>query len=183
MAAGFNHTIGGGKSPGSRTLDVSATPPMVHLDWDDFSLLLPTSDLASLAAPRELGAASEQIPQSCGSLEFEGIDFPVFCLNKSLQIQPALSGQDRSIVLLKTQGYCFGISCCALGKLDVPLGTLYAVPPSMTSRKQPFTQFALINQRAMGLSSAAALLALLKLRGVRIQPQQDSLMATRKGAG
>ena len=43
----------------------------------------------------------------------------------------------------------------------------------MSSRKQPFNSFALIDDAALGLSSAADLLELLQVRGVQIRAQNS----------
>lgn len=163
--------------------DAATIQPMVHLDCGDFGLLVPSRDLVSLLAPQQIIARSEQLPESCASVDFDGQRYPVFCLNKALQLQSALEAKHRALVLLCTQGYGFGVACYALTKLDTELKEIYPVPPSMSSRKQPFSEFALVNDQALGLSSAAALLALLKLRGVKILPLQDSHSVMRKGAG
>jgi hypothetical protein len=157
-----------------------ATASLVLIDCGEFNLLLPGDEIISLAPATEL--IDSQSSQNCGYVEFEQHCYPVFCLNKPLQLQSELLASHKVIVLLEHIDYRFGISCCELTKvsdLSRALSMLqenkmifYKVPVCMTSRKQPFSEFAIINNQAAGLSSAAALFSLLQLRGATLSSLQ-----------
>lgn len=157
-----------------------ATASLVLIDCGEFNLLLPGDEIISLAPAPEL--ISSQSAQNCGYVEFEQHCYPVFCLNKPLQLQPELLSSHKVIVLLEHIDYRFGISCCEITKvseLSRALSLLqenkivfYKVPVCMSSRKQPFSEFAIINNQAAGLSSAAALFSLLQLRGATLSSLQ-----------
>lgn len=166
---------------------VSEVPARVHWDGGDFGFLIPSADVVTLAASQglitPLESASPLSSQLCGYLEFEQQRYPVFCLNKALQLQTTLEEKHRVLVLLQHQEQSFALACCALTKLEQDHYPIYPVPRSMSSRKQPFREFALLNERALGLSSAAELLTLLKARGVRLRGGQLSqTVAIRQGA-
>lgn len=147
----------------------------VHLDGGEFGLLLPAADVVTLLPGNLLIApvetASPLAAQTCGYVEFEQQRYPVFCLNKALQLQSRLETHHRVLVLLRHQQQAFALACSSLSKLDTREYPVYPVPRSMSSRKQPFTSFALIGDTALGLSSAADLLALLQARGVQVRAQ------------
>jgi hypothetical protein len=65
---------------------------------------------------------------------------------------------------LQHESRLFAICCSGLEKLAIADLHFYKVPLSMSSRKQPFTEFAVVNHVAAGLSSAADLWQLLSLR-------------------
>lgn len=159
----------------------------VCMDFGEFGLLLPAADLVSLVAPQQLTklpeSASVQLSQACGYLEFAQGWFAVFCFNKSMQFQPALEAKHKAIVLLRTGNFYFGIACCELKKMNGDFHKVYPVPQSMSSRKQPFTEFTIIDQQAVGISSAATLLQLLNSRGVQMRAQTGSQQLSQKGVG
>jgi hypothetical protein len=158
----------------------SAAASLVFIDCGEFNLLLPGDEIISLAPAPQL--TRSQSDQHCGYIEFEQNSYPVFCLNKPLQLQSELLPSHKVIVLLEHIDYRFGISCCELTKvsdlshamsmLQENKMTFYKVPVCMTSRKQPFSEFAIINNQAAGLSSASALFSLLQLRGVTLSSLQ-----------
>jgi hypothetical protein len=156
--------------------------PQVLLDGDDLGFLLPADDVVTLASSKALIPAVDVGSVSCGYLDVEQQRYPVFCLNKALQLQTTLTEKHRVLVVLRDREQTFALACCALTKLTDETYPVYRVPPSMSSRKQPFQEFALINNRALGLSSAGDLLVLLAARGVQLSSTYNTT-AIRQGAG
>lgn len=158
---------------------------LVLVNFGDFSVFLPSSDLVSLGASAQLipQATTQKTAPSCGYLEFSHQRYMIFCFNKALQLQSSLSENHGALILLNYQECLFGISCSEVLKQNTSALTFYSVPRSMRSRKQPFIEFAVINDRAVGLSSAAALYASLRLRGAKLVPREDSPTSVIQGAG
>ena len=169
---------------------------LVMLDCGDFGLFIPAVEVVSIASAQQIFGkqfippqvaqqknVAKTMAQNCGYLELYEKNYAVFCFDKTLQLHTEISAKHNAVVLLKHKEYLFGISCCELLKQQISPLTLYSVPPSMRSRKQPFTEFAVINNRAVGLSSVAALYALLHLRGVIFAAQQTSQTSTLQGVG
>lgn len=172
-----------GESP-SLAPPAMVSPERVHLDGGEFGLLLPAEEVVTLLPSSKLIAptdtASSLAAQTCGYLEFDQQRYPVFCLNKALQLQSRLEAHHQVLVLLRHQQQFFALAGRSLNKLEAHGYPIYPVPRSMSSRKQPFSSFALINDAALGLSSAADLLDLLQVRGVQIRAQNQRAL---QGAG
>lgn len=172
-----------GESP-SLAPPATASPERVRLDGGEFGLLLPAADVVTLMPGNRLSAptdtASSLVAQSCGYLEYGQQRYPVFCLNKALQLQSRLEPCHQVLVLLRHQQQGFALACRSLTKLETQDYPVYPVPRSMSSRKQPFSRFALIGEVALGLSSAADLLKLLQVRGVQVREQNSHAL---QGAG
>ena len=138
--------------------------PLFLLDQGDLCLLVSGSDIASLAAATQITAAVDA--QSCGLVPFEQGAVPVFCINKNLQLNAQLPTTHTALVILQEQGFYFALACIDVIKLTGEALVNYSVPTSMSSRKQPFTDFAIIGNRAAGFTNAASLAELLRSRGV-----------------
>lgn len=166
--------------------EVEKVTPRVCLEFGDFSLIIPASDLVSLAIPQQLIRRSEDTAQACGSVISQDDQFSIFCLNSALQLEPSIAPTHTAIALLHCNNYCFGIACCSLSKVEDEKTTRYAVPPSMFSRRQPFTEFMIVNHSAAGISSARLLLELLqnllKAQGSSIHPRAIPSSPIRQGA-
>lgn len=106
---------------------------------------------------------------ACGALEFEGALLPVFYVNHNLQLQTHVDSRCAAVAILAAGSQRFALACLGLEKQATPV--FYPVPRSMSSRKQPFKEFAVINQKAVGLTSGSELLRVLQLRGVSLQSQ------------
>jgi hypothetical protein len=145
----------------------------VLMDFGDFQLLIPSSEVVSLVSAQYM-VAQPQSSFDCGYVEFMQHYYAIFCLNKNLQLEASISARHSTIVLLNEQDFLLGVCCYELTKLPAPTGPFYVVPLSMRSRKQPFVEFTIINNHAVGLSSAAALCALLRLRGATLLSQQNT---------
>ncbi len=159
----------------------SLAPELVLMNCGEFSILLASDEVVSLTSAQQL-VAQPRSSFDCGYVEFEQQYYSIFCFNKSLQLQSSMNVEHSTIVLFNTQNILFGICCHELTKQHAAALTLHAVPPSMRSRKQPFTEFTIIDNRAVGLSSGAALVALLRLRGAKLISQPGSVSAL-LGAG
>ena len=146
---------------------------LVLMDCGDFSIFVPASEVISLVSAQQLVAQAQSL-FDCGYVEFEQQYYSVFCFNKSLQLQTSVKSEDSTIVLFNEQNMLFGICCRELKKHNTTTLTLYSVPPSMRSRKQPFVEFTVIDHCAVGLSSAAELASLLRLRGAKLVLQQGT---------
>jgi hypothetical protein len=142
----------------------NADEPLALIDCGELSLLISSKDIVTLMSAQKIIAST--LVQACGAIEFEQQQIPVFALNKALQLSANLSANQLTLVVVQHQTRLFALGCCALEKIERPDLQLFSVPVSMSSRKQPFTQFAVLNNRAAGLTSAANLSRLLELRGV-----------------
>ena len=140
----------------------SADEPLALIDCGEFSLLISSKDIVTLMSAQKITASN--IAQACGAIEFDHQQIPVFGFNKALQLTEKLSANQLTLVVLNYQARLFAVGCCALEKIEIPELQFFPVPVSMSSRKQPFTQFAVLNNRAAGLTSAANLSRLLDMR-------------------
>jgi hypothetical protein len=160
--------------------------PRVCLDCGDFGLLLPATDLVSLTTAQQVIRREGDVPETCGSVLFQDHHYLIFCLNNTLQLQQQIAEPHTTIALLHSDNHHFGITCLSLTKLEGEASANYAIPPSMSSRRQPFNEFVVMNNRAWGLTSAAVLLdllqGLLKTCDARIQPQNSTNSSIRRGA-
>lgn len=149
-----------------------AVEPLALMDCGDLCLLVSSKDIVTLMSAQKIIATD--IPYACGVIEFEQMCVPVFSFNKTLQLQAQLPSEHMTLVLLQHESRVFAVCCAALEKIEVADLNIYSVPISMSSRKQPFTRFSVVNKRAAGLSSAAELWRLLALRNaVQAIPVSD----------
>ena len=142
----------------------NAEEPLALIDCGELSLLVSSKDIVTLMSAQKITASN--VAQACGAIEFEQQQIPVFALNKALQLADKLSANQLTLVVLQHQTRLFAFACCTLEKIEIPDLQIFPVPVSMSSRKQPFTQFAVLNNRAAGLTSAENLSRLLDIRGV-----------------
>lgn len=161
-------------------LDIA--PPQVGLNCGSFGLLIPAEDLVSLIAPQQITQTAGDLAESLGSVIFQDQSYPVFCLNTTLQLQPHIDAAYTTLALLRTGEHYLGIVCHSFIKLASEQDPIHALPPSMKSRRQPFTEFRVIDNRIWGLSSAAALVELLATRGLQIKAQQTAQAPNYRGA-
>ncbi len=143
-------------------VSVNNNEPLALMHFGDFSLLMSSKDIVTLMSAHKIIPAA--IAHSCGAIEFEQQVVPVFAFNKALKLQPTLSNTQMTLVIIQYDAYIFALCCTALEKIEVADVHFFAVPLSMSSRKQPFTQLAVVNKRAAGLTSAALLWELLHMR-------------------
>lgn len=136
--------------------------PLVLMDCGDLSLFISSKDIVTLMSAQKIIASD--IPHACGAIELEQVVVPVFALNKTLQLQPQPPSEHMTLVILQYDSRLFALCCFGLEKLELAELKIYPVPISMSSRKQPFAQFAVVNKRAAGLSSAAEVWRLLSMR-------------------
>lgn len=143
--------------------------PLVLVDCGDVHFFVPAKDILTLSAAQKI--ISSGVEHACGELKVEESAVPVFVINKSLQVNPVCPPHHATVIVLEYQGILFGLSCAAITKIetnDLQFKALqfFTVPINMSSRKQPFSKFAVVGKRAVGLTSALHLLGLLNTRGV-----------------
>lgn len=136
--------------------------PLALINCGEFSLLISSQDIVTLISAQKI--VTSKVTQTCGEIEFEQQMIPVFVFNKALQLQPQLPSTPMTLVVLQHESYLFAICCLSLEKLNAADLHFHKVPLSMSNRKQPFAEFAIVNNIAAGLSSAAELWRLLSLR-------------------
>lgn len=136
--------------------------PLALMDCGEFSLLISSKDIVTLMSAQKI--IPSKATHTCGAIEFEQQSIPVFAFNKALQLQPNLPSAQMTLVIIQHQSWLFALCCFALEKIEMADLHFYAVPLNMSSRKQPFAQFAVVNKRAAGLTSAAELWRLLEMR-------------------
>ena len=140
----------------------ASAEPLALMDFGEFSLLISSKDIVTLMSAQKIIAPVAE--NTCGAIEFEQHIIPVFTFNKALQLQSSLPSVPMTLVIIQHQSYLFALACSALEKIEMAEHHFYPVPLSMSSRKQPFAQFAVVNKRAVGLSSATDLWRLLEMR-------------------
>lgn len=146
------------------TSSPDADEPLAFLDIGDVNFLVSSKDILTLSSAQKITAPT--IAQACGELKLEDGQIPVFAINKALQLNPERPSSQLTVVVLKHQARVFGLCCVTLEKIEMRDLNFFNVPVSMMSRKQPFSQFAVVNKSAAGLTSAFDLLRLLTARGV-----------------
>lgn len=163
----MNHEHDNNRAERSQTLRAvkshdKITDPLALMDCGQFSLLISSKDIVTLMSAHKMIASA--VEHTCGMVEFEQQLIPVFAFNKALQLQTSVANKHMTLVIFHHDSHTFAVCCSALEKVDPLALDFFPVPVSMSSRKQPFTQFAVVNKRAAGLSSAAELWQLLTLR-------------------
>ncbi|MET0356460.1 MAG: hypothetical protein ABW044_06750 [Cellvibrio sp.] len=146
------------------TSSIDPDEPLALLDFGDVNFLVSSKDILTLSSAQKMTAPT--LAQACGKLLLEDGEVPVFAINKALQLNPERPSNHLTLVVLKHQTRVFGLCCVTLEKIEMQNLNFFTVPVSMTSRKQPFSQFALVNKQTAGLTSAFDLLRLLTARGV-----------------
>lgn len=129
-------------------------------------------DVISLLPINQMQHTSAKL--ECGSVEFEAEQLPVFYFNDHLQLLSQAPEHCAAVVLMVAGDSRFGIACSSLQKYTGPAPMFYSVPVSMSSRKQPFSEFAVIENRAVGLVSAEELLRVARLRGASVANQRHA---------
>lgn len=127
-------------------------------------------DILSLVPIKQMQPATHEY--ACGSLLYEGELVPVFQFNRNLQLQSVADSRCLVLAMLSSGTQRFALTCLNIEKLSEVMPVFYPVPRCMSSRKQPFGEFAVINQKAVGLTSGAELLGVLRLRGASLLNQQ-----------
>lgn len=146
---------------------------LVMINCSDFSFLLAGDEVVSLLPVQQIVSQPLSV-HDLGYVEFEQRIYPVFCFNKALQLQMSLKELHTTVILFNHREHYFGISGVDVEKVGEQNSvTFYKVPICMRSRKQPFTEFAVINNRAAGLASASSLFTLLRLRGAKLSVQKE----------
>jgi chemotaxis signal transduction protein len=138
--------------------------PLALIDFGDVSFLVSSKDIFTLMSTQKMTASV--LDQACGEIILEDATLPVFALNKALQLSSERPANHLTLVVLEYQARLFGLCCITLEKIDACNLHFFSVPVTMSSRKQPFSQFAVVNNRAAGVTSAANLFRLLQTRGV-----------------
>lgn len=155
--------------------------PLALMDCGEFSLLISSKDIVTLMSAQKI--ITSAAAHTCGAVEFEQQIIPVYAFTKALQLQSQLPAAQMTLVIIQHQSYLFALGCSALEKIEMADLHFYSVPLSMSSRKQPFAQFAVVNKRAAGLTNASELWRLLAMRNavqaVPIQKTQTLI----QGAG
>jgi len=133
------------------------------LSFDEFTFLVPGEDVLSLLPIQKIDAAVAS--NSCGLVEYNGHSVPVFSVNKALQLQSSKKDSHSVIAILNYQSMWFSLACNSLAKCEIGNLQLFRVPTCMSSRKQPFSQVAIVGDKAACLTNSAELWKLLHLRG------------------
>lgn len=148
--------------------------PLALINCGEFSLLISSKDIVTLISAQKIiptqtivsaqKLLASKTAHACGEIEFEQQVIPVFAFNKALQLQTRLPSSHMTLVVLQYESRLFAICCSGLEKLNAADLHFHDVPLSMSNRKQPFAEFAIVNNLAAGLSSAAELWRLLHFR-------------------
>jgi len=142
----------------------TADEPLALIDCGDVNFLISSKDIVTLMSAQKM--SSPTLSFACGEVVLEDSTLPVFAINKALQAVPERASNHLTVVVIRHQQQLFGLSCATLEKIEINDLQFFSVPISMGSRKQPFSEFAVVNNRAAGLTSAINLVRLLESRGV-----------------
>ena len=145
--------------------------PLALLDLGDVNFLIPSKDIVTLMSIQEITVPT--LSFACGEVTCEFGKVPIFAINKALQLKPELSSNHLTVVVLRHQALLFGLCCVNLKKIEARDLKFFAVPINMSSRKQPFSQFAIVDNYAAGLTNALSLSRLLDARGVVFSVTSD----------
>lgn len=156
----------------SLTFDDTSDDAWLLVELGALQLLLPRVDSLTLMAIEKQGNVSSP---ACGKVTWEQNSYPVFALKTNLHLLPEGDSQCRWALLLQAGQQRFALACQDLQRLDYCPEPRYSVPCCMRGRRQPFTEFTVVQGRAAPFTSARALAELLAQRGVKFPAVASSI--------
>ena len=135
--------------------------PYVLLSIGSHALLLPQSEVCTLASVQDIRLGDQGAHGVVGWLAFAGRPWPVYCLDEALHPLPHIPPGQRICALVRlNQGY-FGLVCAHVTMLQGAAVHIRPVPAAMATPDSPLRGL-IWQANSVGLvSTAAALGALL----------------------
>ncbi len=163
------------------TIDVVQSQPYALLSLDDHTLLLPQGDISSLEPVLDV-ITDEPPPHGVGWLRFEGVGWPVYCLDAELKPLPDIPHLYRICIVLHDHERYFGLTCANVAMLPGAAVRAQLVPEAMSRPKSPLCGLALYEGTVRLVSTAAALAAFLEVSRLQDLQKENAIIVERNGS-
>ena len=135
--------------------------PYALLSIGGYALLLPQSEIRTLASIQDISLVGQRASGMVGWLPFEGRRWPVYCLDAALRPLPHLSPGQRLCALVKLNTSYFGLVCAHVAIVPSSEVRIWPVPAAMAMPDSPLQGLSWHADSVALVSTAAALAALL----------------------
>ena len=135
--------------------------PYALLSIGGYALLLPQSDIRTLASMQDISLVGQRASGMVGWLPFEGRRWAVYCLDEAFRPLPHLSPGQRLCALVKLNTSYFGLVCAHVAIVPSSEVRIWPVPAAMAMPDSPLQGLSWHADSVALVSTAAALAALL----------------------
>ena len=135
--------------------------PYTLLSIGGYALLLPQSDIRTLASIQDISLVGQRANGMVGWLPFAGRRWPVYCLDEALHPLPYLSPRQGLCALVKLNASYFGLVCAHVAIVPGSEVRIWPVPAAMAMPDSPLQGLSRHADSVALVSTAAALAALL----------------------
>jgi len=135
--------------------------PYTLLSIGGRALLLPQSEICTLAPIQDLSLVGRRANGVVGWLPFAGRRWPVYCLDEALHPLPHLPPGQRFCALIKLNTIYFGLVCAHVAIVPGSAVRIWPVPAAMAMPDSPLQGLSRHADSVALVSTAAALAALL----------------------
>ena len=135
--------------------------PYTLLSIGGRALLLPQSEICTLAPIQDLSLVGRRANGVVGWLPFAGRRWPVYCLDEALHPLSHLPPGQRFCALIKLNTIYFGLVCAHVAIVPGSAVRIWPVPAAMAMPDSPLQGLSRYADRVALVSTAAALAAVL----------------------
>ena len=135
--------------------------PYALLSIGGYALLLPQSEMRTLASIQDLSLVGQRASGVVGWLPFAGRRWPVYCLDEALHPLPHLPPRQGLCALVKLNASYFGLVCAHVTIVPGSEVRIWPVPAAMAMPDSPIQGLSRHADSVALVSTAAALAALL----------------------
>jgi hypothetical protein len=135
--------------------------PYTLLSISGHAILLPQSEIRTLAPIQDLSLVSRRANGVIGWLPLAGRRWPVYCLDEALHPLPHLLPGQRLSALVKCNTSYFGLVCAHVAIVPGSAVRIWPVPAAMAMPDSPLQGLSRYVDRVALVSTAAALAAVL----------------------
>jgi hypothetical protein len=135
--------------------------PYTLLSIGAYALLLPQSEIRTLASIQDISLVGQRASGMVGWLPFEGRHWPVYCLDEALHPLPHLPPRQGLCALVKLNASYFGLVCAHVAIVPGSEVRIWPVPAAMAMPDSPLQGLSRHADSVALVSTAAALAALL----------------------
>ena len=135
--------------------------PYTLLSIGGHALLLPQSEICTLAPIQDLSLVGRRASGVVGWFPFAGRRWPVYCLDEALHALPHLPPGQRICALVKLNTGYFGLVCTHVALVPGSTVRIWPIPAAMAMPDLPLQGLSRYADRVALVSTAAALAALL----------------------
>jgi hypothetical protein len=135
--------------------------PYALLSIGGYALLLPQSEMRTLASIQDLSLVGQRASGVVGWLPFAGRRWPVYCLDEALHPLPHLPPRQGLCALVKLNASYFGLVCAHVAIVPGSEVRIWPVPAAMAMPDSPLQGLSRHADSVALVSTAAALAALL----------------------